>query len=71
MRNKLTSKVETEIRKYLPKNDYVRNGDLQDPSSVLASTRKPLLNFICSLGATSTTVNPEIKKFTSENEKGL
>lgn len=32
---------------------------------------KPLLDFVSSLGATSTTRNPEIKKFTFDNEKVL
>ena len=39
LRNKSTSKVQTEIRKYLPKNDHVRNRDRQDPSSALALTK--------------------------------
>ena len=71
LRNKSTSKVQTEIRKYLPKNNYVRNRDREDPSSVLALTRKPLPNFIGSLGATSTTLIPETTKFTCDNQKGM
>ena len=71
LRNKSTSKVQTEIRKYLPKNNYVRNRDREDPSSVLALTRKPLPNFISSLGATSVTLIPETTKFTCDNQKGM
>ena len=71
LRNKSTLKVQTEIRKYLPKNDYVRNRDRQDPSSALALTRKPLLNFISSLGATSITLIPETTKFTYDNMKRM
>ena len=41
LRNKSTSKVQREIRKYLPINNYVRNRDHQDLLSVLA----PTINF--------------------------
>ena len=71
LRNKSTSKVQTEIRRYLPKKDYVRNRDRQDPSSDLALTRKLLLNFISSLGAISTTLIPETAKFTCDNRIGM
>ena len=71
LRNKSTSKVQTEIRKYSLKNDFVRNRDRQDPSSTLALARKPLLNFISSLGATSSTLILETRKFTCDNRKGM
>ena len=71
LKNKSTSKVQTEIRKYSPKHDYVGERDHQGPSSVLALTRKPSLNFISSLGATSATLIPETTKFTCDNRKGI
>ena len=71
LRNKSTSKVQTEIRKYSLKKDFVRNRDRQDPSSTLALARKPLLNFISSLGVTSSTLILETRKFTCDNRKGM
>ena len=71
LKNKSTSKVQTEIRKYSPKHDYVGERDHQGPSTVLGLTRKPSLNFISSLGATSATLIPETTKFTCDNRKGI
>ena len=71
LKNKSTSKVQTEIRKYLSKHDFVGYRDRQGPSSVPAVTRKPLLNFISSLGATSATLILETTKFTCDNQKGI
>ena len=71
LRKKSTSKYKQKIRKYLPRNDYVRNRDLQDPSSLLSLTREPLLNFISSVGATLATLIPEITKFTCGNREKM
>lgn len=67
MRKKSTSKYKQKIRKYLPRNDYVRNRDRRNPSSLLSLAREALLNSISSVGATSATLIPETTKFTFGN----
>ena len=50
LRNRSEHWVRKEVRKYLPKNDYVRNRDRQDPTGVIVLCKSEFLEFISILG---------------------
>lgn len=71
LRNK-SSKEEMEImRKLLPKNDYVRNKDRQDPIAVLKLSEPKLVDHLSNIGYVAHTIIPETTKFTQKNKVGM
>lgn len=59
------------MRKYLPKNDYVRNKDRQDPVAVIKLSDDKLTSFLGSLGYVSHTLIPELDKYTEFKQAGM
>ena len=55
------------MRKMLPKNNYVRNKDRQNPISVLKLSQSKLTEYIGKSGYVRHTVTPETIKFTDKN----
>ena len=50
LRNKLTRDEMAEMKNLIPKNDYVRNKDRQDPIAVLKLSDDKLLNKLSKVG---------------------
>ena len=59
LRNKGDGKTKKEMRKFLPRNDHVRNKDRQDPSAVLKLTGERFIEFLRSLDFVVHTIIPE------------
>ena len=67
-----SDKEEMQImRKLLPKNDYVRNKDRQDPISVLKLSQPKLTEYIDKIGYVGHTVIPKSIKFSDKNKVGM
>ncbi len=71
LRNKAEPPVRKVLKKYLPKNDHVRNRDRQDPTAVLRLCNAELCNYVADLGYVSQTVVPEMVRYTSSNRVGM
>ena len=67
LRNKAEPEVRKKIKTFLPRNDYVRNRDRQDPTSVLKLCDGNLADYITQLGFIVHTIIPETVRFTTTN----
>ena len=65
MRNKADPEVRKETRKFLPRNDYVRNKDRQD------LTNPDFTSYLRSLDFVGHTIIPETDRFTEHNKVGM
>ena len=59
-----------EMKKLIPKNDYVRNKDRQDPIAVLKLSDDKLVDQLSKVGYVVRTVIPETTKYTEKNKAG-
>lgn len=71
LRNKSDPSTKAKMRKLVPKNDYVRNKDRQDPMAVLKLTEENLTSFLESLDYVGHTIIPELDKYTEHNQVGM
>lgn len=71
LRNKGDGKTKKEMRRFLPRNDHVRNKDRQDPSAVLKLTDERFIEFLRSLDFVVHTIIPETDRFTDNNKVGM
>lgn len=71
LRNKSDPTTKKAMRKLLPKNDYVRNKDRQDPVAVLKLTDENLTSFLETVGYVGHTIIPELDKYTEHNQVGM
>lgn len=71
LRNKADPSTKAKMRKLVPKNDYVRNKDRQDPMAVLKLTEENLTSFLESLDYVGHTIIPELDKYTEHNQVGM
>ena len=60
-----------EMKKLIPKNDYVRNKDRQDPIAVLKLSDDKLVNQLSKVGYIVHTIIPETTKYTKKNKVGM
>ena len=58
------------MKKLIPKNDYVRNKDRQDPITVLKLSDDKLVNKIFKVGYVVHTIFPETTKYTKKIKVG-
>ncbi len=70
LRNKSDPATKKIMRKLLPKNDYVRSKDRQDPVAVLKLTDEKLASFLETVGNVGHTIIPELDKYTEHNQVG-
>ena len=59
------------MKKLIPKNDYVRNKDQQDPITVLKLSDDKLVNQLSKVGYVVHTIIPETTKYTEKNKVGM
>ena len=71
LRNKSTRDEMAEMKKLIPKNDYVRNKDRQDPIAVLKLSDDKLVNQLSKVGYIVHTIIPETTKYTKKNKVGM
>ena len=71
LRNKSTRDERAEMKKLIPKNDYVRNKDRQDPIAVLKLPNDKLVDQLSKVGYVVHTINPETTKYTKKNKIGM
>ncbi|KAL9966337.1 hypothetical protein ACROYT_G024391 [Oculina patagonica] len=71
LRNKSDPTTKKTMRKLIPKNDYVRNKDRQDPMAVLKLTEHSMTSFLDSLDCVGHTIIPELDKYTERNKVGM
>ena len=71
LRNKADPEVRRETRKFLPRNDYVRNKDRQDPTAVMKLTNPDFTKYLSSLDFVGHTIVPETDRFTEHNKVGM
>lgn len=71
LRNKSDPTTKKTMRKLIPKNDYVRNNDRQDPITVLKLTENSMTSFLDSLGCVGHAIIPELDKYTERNQVGM
>ena len=70
LRNKASLEVRETMRKFLPRNDHVRNKDRQDPATVIRFTDEKLIEYLKELDFVSHTIIPETDHFTELNGVG-
>ena len=58
------------IKKFLPRNDYVRNHDRQDPTTILKLCNSEMCDYISYLGYVCHTIVPETVRFTATDRVG-
>lgn len=71
LRNKSDPTTTKTMRKLIPKNDYVRNKDRQDPMAVLKLTENSMTSFLDFLRCVGHTIIPELDKYTERNQVGM
>ena len=71
LRNKASPEVRKTMRKFLPRNDHVRNKDRQDPAAVIRLTDEKLTEYLQKLEFVSHTIIPEMDHFTEHNRVGM
>ena len=59
------------FRRLIPKNDFVKNKDRQDPTAVIALTSDKLTKELEEIGYVGNTIIPELNKFSTDNTIGL
>ena len=57
-----------EMKKLIPKNDYVRNKDRQDPNAALKLSDDKLVDRLFKVGYVVHTIIPETTKYTEKNK---
>ena len=67
LRNKADPDVQRKMKQFIPKNDYVRNRDRQDPTAVIRLCDPKLCDYLANLGCVSQTIIPETVRFTEKN----
>ena len=60
-----------EMKKLMPKNDYVRNKYRQDPSAVLKLSDNKLVDQLFKVGYVVQTIITETAKYTKKNKVGM
>ena len=60
-----------EMKKLMPKNDYVRNKDRQDPIAVLKLSDDKLVDQLFKAGYVVQTIITETAKYTKKNKVGM
>lgn len=71
LRNKSSLEVRKAMRKFLPRNDHVRNKDRQDPAAVIRLADEKLIEYLKELDFVSHTIIPETDHFTELNRVGM
>ena len=71
LRNKADPIVRKEMRKFLPRNDHVRNKDRQDPTAVIKLTNPDFTKYLSALDFVGHTIIPETDRFTEHNKVGM
>ena len=71
LRNKATPDVRAQMRKFLSRNDHVRNKDRQDLAAVLRLTNENRTSYPSGLGVVGHTIIPEADKYTEINHVGM
>ena len=71
LRNKSTRDEMAEMKKLIPKNDYVRTKDRQDPIAVLKLSEDKLVDQLSKVGYIVHTIIPETSKYTEKNKVGM
>ena len=71
LRNKPTRDEMAEMKKLIPKNDYLRNKDRQDPIAVLKLSDDKLVDQLSKVGYVVHTIIPETTKYTEKNKVGM
>ena len=59
------------MRKFLPRNDHVRNKDRQDPAAVISLTDEKLIEYLRPLDFVSHTIIPEMDHFIEHKSVGM
>ena len=60
-----------EMKKLIPKNDYVRNKDRQEPIEVLKLSDDKLVDQLSNVGYVVHAIIPETTKYTKKNKVGM
>ena len=71
LKNKSTRDQMAETKKLIPKNDYVRNKDRQDPIAVLKLSDNKLVDQLFKVGYVVQTIITETAKYTKKNKVGM
>jgi len=71
LRNKSDPLAKSAVRKLIPKNDYVRNKDRQDPMAALKLTEDKMTSYLNSSDFVGHTIIPELDKYTEHNQDGM
>ena len=58
------------LRKLIPKNDYLKNKDRQDPSAVLALADRRVTQELTKVGYVCQTIIPELVRYSAHNRIG-
>ena len=59
------------MRKFLPRNDHVRNKDRQDPAAVISLADEKLIEYLRQLDFVSHTIIPEMDHFIEHKSVGM
>ena len=70
-RNKASPEVRKTMRKFLPRNDHVRNKDRQDPAAVISLADEKLIEYLRPLDFVSHTIIPEMDHFIEHKSVGM
>ena len=71
LRNRSDAKTKEMFRRLIPKNDFVKNKDRQDPTAVIALTSDKHTKELEEIGYVGNTIIPELDKFSTDNTIGL
>ena len=71
LRNKASPEVRKTMRKFLPRNDHVRNKDRQGPAVVIRLAEEKLIEYLQQLDFVNHTIIPEMNHFTEHNRVGM
>lgn len=71
LRNKSGVEEMRTLKTLLPKNDYVKNKDRQDPVAVLKISHIDVTDYLKDIGLVGHTIIPETSKFTNNNKVGM
>ena len=71
LRNKASPEVRKTMRKFLSRNDHVRNKDRQGPAVVIRLAEEKLIEYLQQLDFVNHTIIPEMNHFTEHNRVGM
>ena len=71
LRNKASPEVRKTMRKFLPRNDHVRNKDPQGPAVVIRLAEEKLIEYLQQLDFVNHTIIPKMNHFTEHNRVGM